>query len=181
MKKYSNIYFYCFQEEFGIKDEDPNEGDTADPDEEDIFENHAITPNEWELYLMYLQHLLRLFNEGKDTFKNRELHMKAVFLKKITKKAHDMANKYAAANYGSTFSFMCFCQGNKRKRLYNLWERLEFGKVLGAYTDYVRKEENEEEDEYDKYWRRYLKNESGERSIFRGIDRLKLMNNEINY
>ena len=107
--------------------------------------------------------------------------MKAVFLKKITKKAHDMANKYAEANCGRTFSFMCFCKGNKRKRLNNLWERLSFGKVLGAYTDYVRKEENEEEDEYDKYWRRYLKDESGARSIFRGIDRLKLINNEINY
>ena len=59
------------------------------PEDEDIFENPAITPNEWELYILYLKNLLKLFNEGKEAFHNRELHMKAVFLKKITKKAFD--------------------------------------------------------------------------------------------
>ena len=175
-------YFQYSQELFGIDDEDPDEGDDSGvPEDEDIFENPAITPNEWELYILYLKNLLKLFNEGKETFHDRELHMKAVFLKKITKKAFDQANEYAATNYGSTFSFLCCCAGNRRKRLMNLWERLQFGKVLGAFTDFVRKETEGGEDEYDKFWRRYQKDESGARSIFRNMDRLKLINNEINY
>ncbi len=56
---------------------------------------------------------------------------------------------------------------NKGK-IENLWNKLGFTKSIGAYTDF------EDDPEFDFLWRRFIQDETLYRTVFRGMDRIKL-------
>jgi hypothetical protein len=56
----------------------------------------------------------------------------------------------------------------RKHRLKSLWHRLGLKKGIGAFTDY------EDDADKDFMWRRYIIDETMTRSIFRGVDRVRL-------
>lgn len=69
---------------------------------------------------------------------------------------------------------------NQRKedKLQSLWERIGVPASIGAFADYTV----DEEDGIDKLkhvWRTYMVDESGKRSLFRGMDKIKLIYSRI--
>ena len=67
---------------------------------------------------------------------------------------------------------------NKGK-MKNLWNRMGLERPLPAFTHYVRKINDFEEDEFDRFWTRHRVNEFNDYSIFSNTDKLKIMDSAI--
>jgi hypothetical protein len=74
---------------------------------------------------------------------------KALFLKKILGNSLRDANKEALEKYGKPSFFSSLCGKTYRKKLYNLWNRLDVRKPMGAFADFARKEGEDGHDEFD--------------------------------
>lgn len=118
-----------------------------------------FTKSDLATYREYLKTII----VGYDDFKRhtyKRPHMKGVHLKNMAVKALKEANIRAKSVGGS--------------KLYNLWERMKIGHVIGAYADF----KDDQETEY--LWRKYICDETLSRSLFRDSDKIKLTNMILN-
>jgi hypothetical protein len=116
-----------------------------------------VNDRQWTTYYEYL----KIIKEGYEDFKKftfKRPHIKGVHLRNLAVNALKEAN----------------ARTRSRAKLYNLWQRLGVPKEVGAYADYI----DDPEKEY--LWRKYIKDESLKRSIFRDLDRCRLTNVLIN-
>ena len=105
-------------------------------------------------------------------------HSRGLFLKKLTRKALEVANQWALDNHKASRSIKRCCAKDRPPQLTDLWGKLGETKAIGPYCDYTRVFENGE-DKYSHLWRRFVVNETGERSIFKEATRLKVLDHLI--
>lgn len=144
---------------------DPNAEQNDDVDEFEIdntFTSEDTTDEEWSNYAKYLEKLLSYLRNAI-MLPNLTPEMRSLFLRKAFRCALIEINLAPS-----------------KRKLKNLWDRLDFPKPMEAVSKYVRKINEFGNDELDKIWKRYVINEKYERSIFNNIDRLKLVNTAIN-
>jgi hypothetical protein len=116
-----------------------------------------VNDGQWRTYYEYL----KIIKEGYEDFKKftyKRPHIKGVHLRNLAVNAIKEAN--ANTQSGA--------------KIYNLWERLGVPNDVGAYADYI----DNPDKEY--LWRKYIQDESLQRSIFRDSDRVRLTNIMIN-
>lgn len=111
-----------------------------------------IRPKAIETYKIYLRKLKLGYQRMKSLSTDRP-HYKGVYLTKMAETAMKEANKES-----------------KGANLMNLWNRQGFGKPMGAYTDFV------DDPSIDYIWERHINNETLERTVFRQVGRIKLIN-----
>lgn len=140
------------------KREGERNGDDSSDEEVDFDEEFSlkgrVTDMEWQSYEMYLNKL----HKGFKTFEKLGLtnpEKKGVYLQKLTTKAIDDVN--------------ATCKDFGGKKLKTLWQRWGFGKGgIGAFADFDANPDRHY------LWRRYVTDESLDRRLFRGMDRIKL-------
>ena len=128
----------------GPQDEDEEE------DEEEKVQSMDVHPHQWNVYKEYLKELKMRFEILNKSGIRPTDHARGLFLKKLTRKALEQANKWGVENYEATRSITRCCAKDSPPLLQHLWERLGERKEIGPYTDYVRVLENGE----DKYTRK---------------------------
>lgn len=112
-----------------------------------------ISKSDWLTYQEYLKFIREGYTDFK-RFTYQRPHMKGVHLRTMTVRALVEANLKAKEIGGS--------------KLQNLWNRIKMPTYVGAYADFI----DDPETEY--IWRKYITDETLERSMFRDVDRIKL-------
>ncbi len=105
-----------------------------------------------ETYKIYLRKIKAGYQQMKNLSTQRP-HYKGVYLTKMAEQAMKDANKES-----------------KGANLKNLWNRQGFSKPMGAFTDFV------DDPSFDYIWERHINNETLERTVFRQVGRIKLIN-----
>ncbi|CAG9311621.1 unnamed protein product [Blepharisma stoltei] len=127
--------------------------------ENSFFPAVGVTPENWRAYSLYLSKL----KEGLKYVS--ELHLTPIqrmtYYQKLVRKCIQESND---------------AQVKKKKMLFSLWDRLEISKPIGAYSDYVRNIDSKSGVDLFKFlWRLHRNDQYNKRSIFKNIDRLKLL------
>lgn len=138
---------------FGLGEKDPADGEFTE-----MYNPTGVTPEIWESYRVYLEHL----KKGIDSMKEKEIPegYKYLYYHKLIKSALRKANQNKHVDH----------------QLKTLWDRIGLKKPLGAYSNFSRKLDPETGNNLTyNLWRTHRKNETGSRSIFRNSDRLKLL------
>lgn len=114
----------------------------------------GVTTNMWNAYKVYLGMLKDGINKIMSSVGT---HKNQMFLfQKIIKDSIDKVNLGL----------------NQQDRLQNLWERMNINKPIAPYAEFRR---SEGDDEFDLMWRTHEISESGKRSLFRNMERLRLI------
>jgi hypothetical protein len=118
---------------------------------------NRITKAQWESYCEYLDKLLMGYEMIPA---DMPIDLKKIYYRKLIINTLNDVNE----------------DKNSNARLYTLWDRFKISQPLGAYTDFIRKRKAKGAYQISDLWRLYKINELGDRSKFKNIDRIKLLN-----
>lgn len=124
--------------------------------EEELHEPTGVTQEVWDNYREFID----IVKHGVESIKTQDVpdDRKYSYFKAVIQYAYDQVNARRPA-----------------ARLYTLWERLGIKGQLGAYSNFVKRiDRYKKVDTVAHYWRTYPVSQTGDRSIFRIVDRLKL-------
>ena len=154
------------QTKAGFDDNDHNDEDLADElGTDDIFTSNGVSEEAWETFIVFLEILGKILgNFYEDENIDLDGFRAGLYLMKAYRASILYANSKATSKSG---------------KLYNLWNRLGVDVAIPASTPYIRKINDFQEDEFDKFWERYIVNEKYSRSIFSNTDKIKIMDNAI--
>lgn len=130
-------------------------------DADDVYVNPNIPVEIWKNYIKFTQVLCTTLENG------------------INDESFDLcdykAGMFVGQAYISALKYVNLNVDDKKYKLQNLWDRQGKGEAVGATTNYVRKINERQEDEFDKFWVRHEINERHDRSIFSNSDKFKIM------
>ncbi|OMJ91300.1 hypothetical protein SteCoe_6192 [Stentor coeruleus] len=117
------------------------------------YEPEGVTMGAWSTYKIYLT----LIKEGIEKIEAVQSHKNQMFLfQKLLKDSLEKANQNVPRN----------------DKLKNLWDQMDIFKPIPPYAEYRR---SGKEDEFNNMWRTHEIDESGKRSLFRGMERIRLL------
>jgi hypothetical protein len=132
---------------------------------DDIFTANGVSDEAWETFTIFLEILGKILkNYVEDPEINLEGFRAGIYMQKAYRASILYSNQQSKSSKG---------------KLYNLWNRLGVKKAVPAPAEYVRMLNEYDEDEFDKFWERYVIDESYTRSIFSNTDKLKIMDTAI--
>jgi len=125
--------------------------------EEEVYQPSGVTIEVWNTYRMYLyeicQGLRMCQKQGSKSYKR-------LFFSKLVIDSMRKVNALVPA----------------KQQLRSLWDWLGIKKPIGAYIDYQQDfDPNTLEDRYRPLWRSYITDDAGHRSLFRNMEKLKLL------
>lgn len=126
----------------------------------DNFVGEGVNDETWQSFILFMKVLSKtLKNFNEDPTIDLSKYRVGLYMGKAYRAAKMYANQ----------------QASKRGRLYNLWDRLGLEKPVPAFADYIRKINDMQHDEFDRFWTRHNIDENHNKSIFSNTDKLKLM------
>ena len=119
------------------------------------YDEVGVTPGQWEAYKLYLKFLDEGIQKIESSITSHKHQM--ISLKSLLKDAIEKIN----------------LQFPPKDRLLNLWGRLRISTIFAPYAEYRRSKESE--DELADLWKTHQIDESGKRSLFKNIERIRLL------
>ena len=130
-------------------------------EEVEMYDPAGVTVQTWESYRMYLYEIcqgLKLCPKHGSKFYKR------LFFSKLITDSMKKVNSLVP----------------KADRLRNLWDWLGIKKPIGAFVDFQQGFDEETlEDRYRPLWRSYISDDTGHRSLFRNMEKIKLLSSLI--
>lgn len=130
-------------------------------EDEELYQPSGVTIEVWDTYRMYLYEIcqgLRMCQKQGSKFYKR------LFFSKLVMDSMRKVNALVPP----------------KQQLRSLWDWLEIKKPIGAFIDFQQDFDSDTlEDRYRPLWRSYITDDTGRRSLFRNMEKLKLLHSLI--